>query len=224
MPTEIVIVRHGQCTGNVADRASFKGNHSLFTEELRQQKSSLWPLTPAGIKESELAGNWIRNNITNVFDHYFRSDYLRAIETAEHMRFDESHWIESLLLRERQWAGSENLPYPEREKFFESFGVPTEEDSLFWSPPNGEAMIAIIKKMELFLDEARRMYSGKRILLVSHGAPLQAFRVLQHQIEPADYKSFISGKNYIRNCHIFHYSNKKTIFICHANLNTCLRE
>lgn len=209
MPTEIVIVRHGQCTGNVADRASCKGNHDLFTQEVRNQKSSQWQLTTAGIKESVMAGNWIRKNIISAFDYYFSSDYVRAAETAKCMDFADSHWIESVLLREREWGGIENLPYTERSILFQKLGISFTEDSIFWRPLNGESMVAIIKKIRFFLDRIRKITTGKRIIIVSHGTPLQAFRVIQHKINPSNYISFINGGNYIRNCHIFHYFAKK---------------
>lgn len=209
MPAEVVVVRHGQCSGNVADRASYKGNHHLFTTDIRSQKSSQWPLTSTGIKESELAGNWIRDNIATEFDFYFTSDYVRAVQTAKHLAFEGSRWIEDFLLREREWGGAENLPYPEREVLFQHFGVSPTEDSMSWRPPNGESMFTIVGKMRLFLARARATASAKRILLVTHGAPLQAFRVLQHNISPSRYTSFVNGENYLRNCHVFHYSEKK---------------
>ncbi len=209
MPTEIVIVRHGQCTGNVADRASYKGDHRLFTKEIRSQKSSLWSLTPTGIRESKSSGEWIRNKISPAFDYYFSSDYVRAIETAAHMGFEKSCWKENSLLREREWGGSENLPYSERNELFQRFGTSLTEDSLSWSPPNGESMITIIEKVKSFLDEVKMVTSGKRVLIVSHGAPLQAFRVLQHKVEPSRYTAFINKGDYIRNCHIFHYLVRK---------------
>lgn len=209
MPAEIIIIRHGQCTGNAADRASIKGDHSLFTPEIRRQKSKDWPLTPKGVRESELAGDWIRKNIAPTFDCYFTSDYMRAIETAKHLNFDGAHWNQDILLREREWGGVENLPYSERNAVFQRTKISTVEDSLEWRPPNGESMLVVLKKVKLFLGKTRETISMKRVLVVSHGAPLQAFRVLQHSVVPSQYISFVNGKNYIRNCHIFHYFDKK---------------
>lgn len=209
MPSEIVIVRHGQCTGNVADRASFKGDHSLFTEEMRSQKSSLWPLTSYGIRESELVGDWIRNAIAPSFDYYFVSDYVRAVETSVHMGFKGANWIKTPLLRERDWGGSERLPYPERNRLFHQMGINPTEDSLLWHPPGGETLLTVLERLKLFLGETVLLAPSKRILLVSHGAPLQALRVLQCNVEPSSYAAFIGGDGYIRNCHVFHYFGKK---------------
>jgi len=208
MPVEIVVVRHGQCTGNVADRASFKGNHDLFTRDIREQDSAYWPLTEKGIFESALAGKWIRDNVASKFDHYFVSDYVRAVQTAELMGFHRARWVKNVLLRERDWGGAENLPYPERNSLFEKMGVPLSEDSIFWKPPKGESMHDISKNIRSFFEMLSRIASMQRVLIVSHGAPMQAVRVLQHGITPDSYTSFI-GNDYLRNCHIFHYTSKK---------------
>lgn len=209
MPTEIVLLRHGQCTGNVAARASAKGDHSLFSPEIRNQESSLWPLTPLGVKQSILAGNWIRENISPTFDLCFSSDQVRSIETAGYLGFSGTLWKNDLLLREREWGGTENLPVPERDALFQRLEISPIEDSLGWHPPNGESMITVIKKLKSFFKKVGSLVSSKRVIIVSHGGPLQAFRVLQHQVEPHRYTEFISGDNYIRNCHIFHYLNKR---------------
>ena len=123
MPVEMVIVRHGESIGNAAYRASCKGDCSLFTKEVLCQESSQSPLTPTGIKQSELMGEWIRNNISQTFDRYLTSDYVRAIETAKHLGFKNSNWEENTLLRERDWGGFEYLTFPERNDLFKRFGI-----------------------------------------------------------------------------------------------------
>ena len=206
MPIEIVLVRHAVCTGNAADRASCRGDHTLFTPEVKKKKSVDWPLLPLGIRQSEEAGEKIRQSISGRFDYYITSDILRAIETAQHLGFKGVEWQANALWRERNWGGSENVPLPERQKIFDRLGIPHMEDSLGWRPPRGESMTSIIRRVELFLKWAQRHLSGKRLLIVSHGGPVQAMRVIQHNIKSQDYPLFISGDNYIRNCHIFQYS------------------
>lgn len=209
MPTEIVIVRHGLCTGNAADQASRKGNHSLFSHGLRQQKSTEWPLLPLGVIQSQETGKKIMGSIAENFDHYLTSDITRSIETARGLGFKKAVWEIDTLLRERDWGGIENLPYPERNELFKQAGISSTEDSLEWRPPGGESMLFILRQVESFLKMARQKFHGKKLLIVSHGAPVQAMRVLQHKVVPENYVSFISGNNYIRNCHIFHYFSPK---------------
>lgn len=205
MPSEIVIVRHGLCSGNAAERASSKGDHSLFTEVLRQQDSSEWPLLPVGIWQSQEAGQWIRSSISEDFDYYLSSDMKRASETALHLGFRDATWNTETLLRERSWGGTESISNPERFELCTKMGISPVENSMEWSPPGGESMIIVLKRMETFLKDANQQFEGKKLLLVSHGAPIQALRVLQHRVTSSAYLQFIGGNNYLRNCHILHY-------------------
>ena len=92
MLKELVVVRHGLCTGNVADRASFKGDHSLFTDEFKKTHSDLWPLTPLGVKQSRAAGVLIRNLISDSFDYFATSGVLRSVQTAHEFGFGDVRW------------------------------------------------------------------------------------------------------------------------------------
>jgi broad specificity phosphatase PhoE len=206
MIKEITLVRHGICTGNVADRSSYRGDHSYFTEDIRIVHSDMWPLTPEGIEQSRNTGSKIRDLIANSFDCYVHSGVLRVRDTATHLGFDSANWITDRLLRERNWGGVENLPYNERNKIFDEFSIPHSEDSIHWNPPRGESMSSVINNVSFFLHRLNLMYSGKRILAVTHGGPLQAMRVIQNRISEAEYVEFVSGNNYIRNCQIIHYS------------------
>lgn len=209
MPSEIVIVRHGLCSGNVAERASSKGDHSLFTETLRQQDSSTWPLVTKGVWQSQEAGRLIKSTISGDFDHYVSSDMTRTLETASHLGFSNATWVIETLLRERSWGGAESMPNPERLKLCAELGISPFEDSIHWSPPNGESMVSVLMRLRAFLKNTAQKFKGKRLILISHGAPVQAMRLLQHRIAESDYLRFIGGNNYIRNCHVFHYFARK---------------
>ena len=210
MADEVIIVRHAKSTGNLASDESRKGNHSLFTRELRSQESWRWPLTPTGITHSEETGRQIRQRICQSFDGYFSSPYPRTLQTAQHLGFTNAVWKQEDLLRERNWGGCENLPYPERYAAFAKVGISSIENSVTWRPPHGESMVELLERAEAFLLFLQQEMPQGLALAVSHGGPVQAFRVLQHGITRAQYPSFISGNNYIRNCHIFHYFEKKS--------------
>ncbi len=205
MLKELVLVRHGLCTGNVADRASAKGDHSLFTDEFRGNHSDTWPLVPWGVKQSQMAGMLIRNLISNSFDYFATSGVLRSVQTAQEFGFNSVQWDTDGLLRERDWGGYELLPYPERERAFEDAGIAKSEDGIDWKPLNGESMQSVRERMNLFLRNAHRVYAGKKILVVTHGGPIQAVRVIHHKTPPSNYIDFIGGDNYIRNCQIVRY-------------------
>ncbi len=208
MADEIVLIRHSQCIGNLASDESRKGNHSLFTHELRKQPSWLWPLTPFGKANSLEAGTVIRERICPMFEGYIHSPLPRAVETALHLGFTGATWEVNEDLRERKWGGVENLPYPERNAVFTRTGISPTENSITWRPPRGESMIELLANAEAFLIWVHNRFPKGRVLAVSHGGPIQAVRVIQHRVTPEEYASFISGDNHIRNCHIFHFYGK----------------
>ncbi|MDO8571506.1 MAG: histidine phosphatase family protein [bacterium] len=205
MPVEIVLVRHAICTGNAAEKISRRGDHTQFTLDIRKRKSVDWPLTPLGVEQSKEAGLKIKEMISEHFDYYITSDILRAVQTAQGLGFGDVDWRLEPLWRERNWGGVENLPLNERRAVFDRLGIPFDEDRFDWRPPRGESMVSILKRVQTFLDWAHRNLSGKRLLIVSHGGPIHAMRVIQHGITSENYQFFIGGNNYVRNCHVFQY-------------------
>jgi broad specificity phosphatase PhoE len=150
----------------------------------------------------------IREKIYPSFDGYVHSPYPRAEETAHHLGFTNATWEVNELLRERKWGGIENLPYPERNAIFAKTGINPTEDSITWRPPRGESMIELLTNAKAFLIWVHERFPKGRVLAISHGGPIQAIRVIQHRVVPDKYSAFISGDNYIRNCHIFHFFDR----------------
>ncbi len=209
MPSELFVLRHGLCTGNAADQASRKGDHSLFTPELRSGSSDEWPLVPSGLPIIRQAGEWLRANGASSFDHYLTSPLLRAVQTSEELGFEQARWEIDPLLRERNWGGLECLPHPERTARLVAAGCSAQEDSLAWHPPNGESLRTVMQRVHECLRRLQARSPHGRVLLVTHGGPIQAIRVLQRQLPPPAYATFIAGSNHVRNAQIFRFHTKK---------------
>lgn len=207
MIKELFLVRHGVCTGNVADRASSKGDHSYFTDDFMTQSSDSWPLTEEGFRQSKCAGEKISELVSSV-DFLMCSGVLRATQTAEAMKLVGCARRYEPLLRERNWGGVENLPYDKRNKIFSSRSISPVEDSIDWSPPGGESMKFVIDRMKFYLHRSNLIYANKCVVAVTHGGPIQAMRVIHNKVDEVSYTSFIGGNNYIRNCQIVHYSGR----------------
>jgi hypothetical protein len=77
LPVDIVLVRHGESEGNLAQSLSKKGNDKLWTPEFSNRHTSLYRLTDRGRKQAKKAGKWIKKNICPTFDHYYCSEYIR---------------------------------------------------------------------------------------------------------------------------------------------------
>lgn len=208
MPSELFVLRHGLCTGNAADQASRKGDHSLFTPTLRSGPSDEWPLVPSGLPAIRRAGEWLRAHSPH-FDHYVTSPLLRAQQTSVELGFKNARWVLDPLLRERNWGGLECLPHPERVSRLVAAGRSAQEDSLSWHPPNGESLEIVMQRVRECLARLQARFSHGRVLLVTHGGPIQAIRVLQRQLPPPAYATFIAGSNHVRNAQIFRFHTKK---------------
>ena len=92
LPNDIVLVRHGESEGNIANRLSKRGDDDAYTDELRSRHSSLWRLTDKGREQVRMAGEWIRENIGDRFDRYYVSEYVRTKESATLLGLPGAVW------------------------------------------------------------------------------------------------------------------------------------
>ena len=69
-----MLTRH---SGNLAQLQSKKGDDTLWTREFANRHTSNYRLTDLGRQQARVAGDWIRNNISESFDTYFCSEYIR---------------------------------------------------------------------------------------------------------------------------------------------------
>ena len=105
LPIDIILVRHGESEGNIAQNLSKLGDDALWTKELQERHNSNYRLTDKGREQARVTGNWIKQNISENFDRYYCSEYIRAQETSALMNFKESVWyVEGLLLEEKLFS------------------------------------------------------------------------------------------------------------------------
>ena len=143
MPLDLVLVRHGESEGNVAFGLSRRGDHSHFTPEFLARHSSKWRLTEQGEQQARAAGAWLRAHLTSSFDRYYVAEYLRAMETAAHLGFDDAVWRCEFYLRERDWGVFDVMSYQERRQRYGEDLRRRAVDTFFWTPPGGESMAEV---------------------------------------------------------------------------------
>ena len=111
---DLVLLRHGESEGNVARSRSKTGDHSYYAGEFKNRHSAMWRLTDKGREQAESAGTWLHKENLNVFDRYYVSEYLRAMESAARLNLHDSTWYAEMLLRERDWGKLDLLSEKER--------------------------------------------------------------------------------------------------------------
>lgn len=153
MKTELYLVRHGETKWNVEKR--FQGQNDS-------------PLTENGREQARLLGISLQGIC---FDAILSSDLGRALETANLINsFLQIPVFETdPLLRERNFGVFHGLNRGEAERMY------PREASRIWSGdpnvavPGGESRTQVRKRAEQFLLEVPVKYSGKKILVVTHG-------------------------------------------------------
>lgn len=210
MPLDLILVRHGESEGNVANHATKHGDDSHFTDDFLSRHSSLWRLTDKGIEQAIAAGAWIRANLGAEFGKYYVSEYLRAKETAAHLALPTAAWFPSLWLRERDWGALDSMTQTERQERYAFEIARRTIDPFHWTPPHGESMAQLCLRVDRVLGTLHREADSSAIV-VCHGEVMQTFRVL---LERQGIQTFIEidrskdPLDEIHNCSILHYTRR----------------
>lgn len=211
LPVDLILVRHGQSEGNVANKSSRNRDNSFFTPEFRERHSRTFRLTDKGIAQAEAAGKWIRENIVPLPDRFYVSDYIRAKETAAHLHLPHALWRQEFHLRERDKALMDNLPDDEQKQLFEQEVKQYEIDPFLSYPAGGGESIAglCLRARAIMLGHWARDWESAHVVCVSHGHVMRAFQL---ELEGLTHDDFLrldasdKPEDEIRNCQILWYS------------------
>ncbi len=213
LPIDLILVRHGQSEGNVANKTSRSGDNHFFTEEFRNRHSRTFRLTDSGIAEAKAAGVWLKANLPMPMDRFYVSDYIRAMETAALLDLPGALWRREFHLRERDMGLQDNLPDDERKILYPKESQQYAQNKFLSIPAGGGESIAslCLRLKTAMLEHWARECSDKRVIAVCHG---HVMRALQVEIEDLLPERFIEldesedNKDKIRNCQIFWYTRR----------------
>lgn len=211
MPVDLVLVRHGESEGNVANKRSRRGDNSAFTKTFRNRHSSQWRLTDRGKEQARVAGRWIRDTIGRHFDRCYVSEYLRAMETAALLKLPGAEWYKEFYLRERDWGELDVMPDDERRRRFAGALRKREADSFFWTPPGGESMAQLCLRVDRVLNTLHRECSDMKVIIVCHGEVMWAFRVRLERMSQGRFIALDESTrpaDHIHNCQVIHYTRR----------------
>ena len=215
MPIDLVLVRHGECEGNVVTATIKRGDDSLCTDEYLNRHSSLWRLTDKGRKQAVDAGEWLRKNVGPDFDRHLVSEYVRALETAALLDLPAAEWYRDMYLRERDWGQLDVITHEERFARWGDELKRRDRDGLYWAPPGGENMANLCLRVDRVIQTLHRECAGKKIVVVCHGEVMWAFRLRLERMTQAKYWELDISKNprnRIHNCQVLHYTRRDPQF------------
>jgi len=208
MPIDLVLVRHGESEGNLAQTHSKNGDDSLWTPEFKQKHNCQYRLTDRGRNQARAAGKWIKEHM-GTFDAYFTSEYIRAMETAALLDIPKARWLADFFLRECDQGVLAGLSKQERKKRYASELKRREQDSFFVSPLGGESIANSCLRTHRVLSHLQRVCNGQKVLIVCHGNIIWTFRICIEKMKQKRFKKKLEDpREKVHNCQIIHYSRR----------------
>uniref|UniRef100_A0A0G4I7I0 phosphoglycerate mutase (2,3-diphosphoglycerate-dependent) n=1 Tax=Chromera velia CCMP2878 TaxID=1169474 RepID=A0A0G4I7I0_9ALVE len=222
MPVDLVLVRHGESEGNLAQKLAKTGDSSQWSQHFRDRHNSLYRLTDRGRLQARVAGEYLRRHISPQFDRYFTSEYVRAIETAAMLDLPQARWMTEMYLRERDRGLLAGMTKEEREAAHPHAMNRAKRDALYWQPPGGESIANLCLRIDRVIDAMRENCSGLRVIIVCHGGVIKAFRALIERVKQRERADVVGeegeGKfwNKIHNGQIVWYTRRDPVngYIC----------
>lgn len=213
LPIDIVLVRHGESEGNLANKASRRGDNHFFTPEFRNRHSRTFRLTDRGIAQAKTAGEWLRKNVPMPLDRFYVSDCVRARETAAYLDLPDAEWRVKYQLREQDRALMDNIPEDEKWRLFKLEVRQFELDRFLSYPAGGgESIPQLCLRFKVdFLAHLARECPNGHVIAVCHGHVMRAAQLELEQLGHDDFIRLDTSKkpaDKIRNCQILWYTRR----------------
>jgi broad specificity phosphatase PhoE len=185
-PDELVLVRHGESAGNIADSEARDNDAERL--ELSARDADV-ELSDNGEEQARTLGRWVADRpVDERPDVVVSSPYRRAADTARAALADLD--VELLLderLRERDLGLLDGLTgkgirarYPEEAERRSHVG------KFYYQPPSGESWADVVLRARSLLADLREAYDGKRVWLFTHQAVIMSFRYALEGLDEAE--------------------------------------
>jgi broad specificity phosphatase PhoE len=206
LPIDLILIRHGESERNLIG----KNNEIEFDEkEYKSIHSSKFRLTEEGKKQSIITGKYIKENISNNFDKYYTSDYIRTKETAALLNLENALWDCEFLIRERDNGVLSGLSNIEKELLYPDEIVRKKQNLFYFAPLGGESIANVCLRVEQFLSLLCKNAGGMKVIVVTHGHVLRAFRIRLEKMNHNEIEELYKEENKtILNTQIIWYSRK----------------
>lgn len=207
MPSELVLVRHGQSEANVIQKMFKENPDAEAPEGFFDRHDSEMRLSEKGIEQAQATGAWLLEHFPDGFDRYIVSPHVRTVETAENMAVD-GDWIIDDRWRERDWGEYGVVNEVIREQVYGISKQLKEQNKWYWCPPGGESLATGVRlRFEDVLDTLHREAEGERVLVVTHGEMIDVARFVLERLTPIEWLAQDKDEAYnIGNCQIVHFS------------------
>lgn len=173
-PREIVLVRHGESVGNLADaEARERGAERL---DLPARDADV-ELSDRGHRQADALGAWMAK-AEHLPDVVISSPYARALETAR--RAVEAPALTVLLderLRERDLGRFDGMTGAGiRSEFADEAERRARVGKFYYKPPSGESWADVVLRIRSLLADLRHGFEDQRVWMFTHQAVIMSFR------------------------------------------------
>jgi broad specificity phosphatase PhoE len=174
---ELVLVRHGESVGNVADRAAIEAEQPRLDIETRDADVEL---SDTGRQQAEAVARHIAGLPEDEWPTaVVSSPYARARQTAEIATGELGlEVVVDERLRERDLGAFDGLTwigvqqeYPQESERRARVG------KFYFRPPGGESWADVVLRVRQVVLELQERYAGERLWVFSHQAVIMSFRV-----------------------------------------------
>ena len=174
-PAQIVLVRHGESCGNLADAAARESGAERLDLTARDADVEL---SDTGRRQADAVAAWLQQHESLRPDVVISSPYRRAAETAERalqglgleLIFDER-------LRERDLGAFDGLTgagiraeFPGEAERREKLG------KFYYKPPSGESWCDVVFRIRSLFADLRETFDGATVWMFTHQAVITSFR------------------------------------------------
>ncbi len=180
---ELVLVRHGESVGNLADARAREDEADRLDLSARDADVEL---TELGLRQADGVGRWLeRTEEDSRPELVLSSPYRRAAETARRavqglgleIEYDER-------LRERDlglfdgltWQGI-RAEYPDEADRRDKLG------KFYYQPPSGESWCDVALRVRSLMADLSRGYDGARVWMFAHQAVIMSFRYVLEALD-----------------------------------------
>lgn len=187
-PSQLVLVRHAESVGNLADRdARSRGASRL---DLTQRDADV-PLSPTGVEQAEALGRHLAAlSPSEVPTAVISSPYVRGADTARRaiegsgldlpVRLDER-------LRERELGLFDGLTSTGiREEYPDEAERRTRLGKFYYRPPGGESWADVALRVRSLLRDLGPVGSQERLWVFTHQAVITCFRFVLEELTEAE--------------------------------------
>jgi broad specificity phosphatase PhoE len=209
MPRRLALLRHGESQANLINRAIKKKIISEFPPQYLATPDREIRLSRKGQAQAAVTGKWLAEQYPDGFDAIFVSNHARAMETAS-LACAAAGWknvriLIDPLLGERNWGVFSTRSPERREELMDL----RERDPLHMPMPDGETLLMTRLRSRTLLERCSREFSGKRVLVVTHGEYIEAlWSEVAHFSTETQRDFFNSEKGDLRNCQVVEFAGE----------------